>query len=85
MIDATVIRAHHCAADGKGGSPAMRLAVCAAASRLRSTRAPTPMGARLRCLRFSSSAVGAVALTAPRSAFRTAAHQLSEIADRDAL
>jgi transposase len=46
MIDATVIRAHHCAAGGKGGPSATRSAVRAAASRPRSTPAPTPKGCR---------------------------------------
>ena len=33
MIDATIIRAHHCAAGGKGGPSATRSVVRAAASR----------------------------------------------------
>ena len=40
MIDATIIRAHHCAAGGKGGTSATRLAARAAASPPKSTRAP---------------------------------------------
>jgi transposase len=40
-IDATIIRAHHCAAGGKGGRSATRSAVRAVASRPRSTPAPT--------------------------------------------
>ena len=43
MIDATVVRAHHCAGGGKGGPRATRSAVPVAASRPRSTPAPTPM------------------------------------------
>ena len=43
MIDATIIRAHHCAGGGKGGPRVTRSAVRAAASRPRSTPAPTPM------------------------------------------
>jgi len=41
MIDSTVIRAHHCAAGGKGGFRETLLAVLAVASRPRSTSAPT--------------------------------------------
>ena len=44
MIDATVIRAHHCAGGGKGGPRATRSVVPAAASPPRSTPAPTPFG-----------------------------------------
>ena len=47
MIDATVIRAHHCAGGGKGGPGATRSAVRAVASRPRSTPAPMPMVCRL--------------------------------------
>jgi transposase len=47
MIDATIIRAHHCAGGGKGGPRATRSAVRAAASRPRSTPAPMPMVYRL--------------------------------------
>ena len=43
MIDATIIRAHHCAGGGKGGPRATRSAGPVAASRPRSTPAPTPM------------------------------------------
>ena len=46
MIDATVIRAHHCAAGGKGGLSATRSAVRAAASRPRSMPGRTPMVCR---------------------------------------
>jgi transposase len=46
MIDATVIRAHHCAAGGKGGLSATRSAVRAVASRPRSTPGRTPMACR---------------------------------------
>jgi transposase len=46
MIDATVIRAHQCAAGGKGGLCATRSVVRAAASRPRSTPAPTPKAFR---------------------------------------
>ena len=46
MIDATIIRAHHCAAGGKGGQSATRSVVRAAASRPRSTPAPTPKACR---------------------------------------
>jgi transposase len=42
MIDAAIVRAHHCAAGGKGGPSAKRSVVRAAASRLKSTLAPTP-------------------------------------------
>src|SRR5246500_2019915 len=41
MVDATIVRAHHCAAGGKGGPGATHSAVRAAASRPRSTHAPT--------------------------------------------
>ena len=41
MVDATIIRAHHCAAGGKGEPSATRSAVRAAGTRPRSTRAPT--------------------------------------------
>lgn len=40
MMDATIVRAHHCAAGGKGEPSATRSAVRAAASRPRSTPAP---------------------------------------------
>ena len=40
MIDATIVRAHHCAAGGKGGTRGMRWAARAAATRPRSTPAP---------------------------------------------
>ena len=40
MIDATIVRAHHCAAGGKGGTRETRLAAHAVASRPRSTLAP---------------------------------------------
>ena len=46
MIDSTVVRAHHHAAGGKGGFRATLLAVRAAASRPRSTPAPTPKACR---------------------------------------
>ena len=42
MIDATIVRAHHCAAGGKGGPSVTRSAVRAAASRPRSLHAPMP-------------------------------------------
>ena len=42
MIDATIIRAQHCAAGGKGGIREMGSAVRAAASRPRSMLAPAP-------------------------------------------
>ena len=42
MIDATIIRAHHCAAGGKGGPSATRSVVRAAASRPKSMPAPMP-------------------------------------------
>jgi transposase len=42
MVDATIIRAHHCAAGGKGGPSATRSVVRAGASRPKSTPAPTP-------------------------------------------
>jgi transposase len=42
MIDATIVRAHHCAAGGKGGPSVTRSAVRAAASRPRSMHAPMP-------------------------------------------
>jgi transposase len=43
MIDATIVRAHHCAAGGKGGINAMPSVDRAVGSRPRSTRGPTPM------------------------------------------
>src|SRR5450631_1474162 len=46
IIDATIIRAHHCAAGGRGGCKGTRSAVRAAASRPRSTPAPTSMACR---------------------------------------
>jgi hypothetical protein len=42
MIDATIVRAHHCAAGGKGEPSVTRSAVRAAASRPRSMPAPPP-------------------------------------------
>ena len=42
MIDATIVRAHHCAAGGKGGRKETRLAARAAASRPKSTPVPMP-------------------------------------------
>ena len=42
MLDATIIRAHHCAAGGKGGASATRSAARAAASPPRSTLEPMP-------------------------------------------
>jgi transposase len=45
IIDATVIRAHHCASGGKGGPGATRSSV-RAASRPRSKAAPTPKARR---------------------------------------
>ena len=42
MIDATIIRAHHCAAGGKGGPSATRSVVRVAASQPKSTPAPMP-------------------------------------------
>ena len=42
MIDATIVRAHHCAAGGKGGRREMRSAARAAASRPKSTSARMP-------------------------------------------
>ena len=44
MIDSTVIRAHQCAAGGRGGLKARLLAVRAAASRPSSTFGATPRG-----------------------------------------
>jgi len=41
MIDSTIVRAHHCAAGGKGGLRVRLLAVRAAASRPKSTFGPT--------------------------------------------
>lgn len=46
MIDATIIRAHHCAAGGKGGAKETRSAARAAASPPRSTPARTPKACR---------------------------------------
>jgi transposase len=46
MIDATVIRAHHCAAGGKGEPSEMRSVVRAGASQPKSTPAPTPRACR---------------------------------------
>ena len=46
MLDATIVRAHHCAAGGKGGFRRTPLAVRAAASRPRSTPAPMPKACR---------------------------------------
>ena len=43
MIDATVVRAHHCAAGGKGGQRGTRLGARAVVSQPRSTLGPTPM------------------------------------------
>jgi transposase len=42
MIDATIIRAHHCAAGGRGGFKRTRSVARAAGSRPKSTPAPTP-------------------------------------------
>ena len=42
MIDATIVRAHHCAAGGKGGPKGTPSAAPAVASRPRSTPAATP-------------------------------------------
>jgi transposase len=42
MIDATIIRAHHCAAGGKGGPSATRSVVRVAVSQPKSTPAPMP-------------------------------------------
>jgi transposase len=42
MIDATIVRAHHCAVGGKGEPSVTRSAVRAAASRPRSMPAPPP-------------------------------------------
>jgi transposase len=42
MIDATIIRAHHCAAGGRGELSATRSVAHAAASLPKSTPAPTP-------------------------------------------
>ena len=44
MIDATITRAHHCAAGGRGGLSATRSVARAAASLPKSTPAPTPIG-----------------------------------------
>lgn len=44
MIDSTIIRAHHCAAGARGGLMARLLAARAAASRPKSTFAPTRTG-----------------------------------------
>ena len=46
MVDATIVRAHHCAAGGKGAPSAMRSAVRAAASRPRSMPAPMQRACR---------------------------------------
>jgi transposase len=43
MVDATIVRAHHCAAGGKGGRRETRLGARAAVSQPRSTLGPTPM------------------------------------------
>ena len=43
MIDSTIIRAHHCAAGGRGGSKVRLSAARAAASRPSSTCVPMPM------------------------------------------
>ena len=42
MIDATIIRAHHCAAGGKGGPSVTRSVARVAASQPKSTPAPVP-------------------------------------------
>jgi transposase len=47
MIDSTIVRAHHCAAGGKGGFAAMLWAARVVGSRPRSTCAPIPKGWRL--------------------------------------
>lgn len=46
MIDATIVRAHHCAAGGKGGLRGTRSAARAAASPPRSMPEPTPTACR---------------------------------------
>jgi transposase len=46
MVDATIVRAHHCAGGGKGEPSATRSAVRVAASRPRSTHAPTRKACR---------------------------------------
>ena len=46
MVDSTVVRAHHCAAGGKGGFRKMLLAVRAVASRPKSTSARMQKGSR---------------------------------------
>ena len=46
MIDGTIVRAHHCAAGGRGGLRDRPLAVRVAASRPSSTCAPTPTACR---------------------------------------
>jgi transposase len=46
MIDSTIVRAHHCAAGGRGGIRETLLAVRAVASRRKSICAPTPGGFR---------------------------------------
>src|ERR1700746_2505768 len=46
MVDSTIIRAHHCAAGGKGGLSATRSVARAAGSRPKSTPAPTPRACR---------------------------------------
>jgi len=48
MLDSTIIRAHRCAAGGRGGLKAKRSVARAAGSRPRSTSAPTPMACRSR-------------------------------------
>ncbi len=48
MIDSTIVRAHHCAAGGKGGFKETLLAVRAVASRPRSTSERTRMASRLQ-------------------------------------
>jgi transposase len=49
MIDSTTIRAHHCAAGGKGGLIAKALAVRAVASRPSSMSTPMPRAGHLAC------------------------------------
>ena len=46
MIDSTIVRAHHCVAEAKGGLTARVLDARALASRPRSTCAPTTMACR---------------------------------------
>ena len=61
MIDATIVRAHHCAAGGKGELSVTRSAVRAAATRPRSMHAPTPRA----CPSASSSRPARLTMSPP--------------------